>query len=40
MGLIFVFYLIPSLDKYLGIKYGNEFKEYAARTKKLIPGVY
>jgi protein-S-isoprenylcysteine O-methyltransferase Ste14 len=40
MALNFVFYIIPSLDKYLGKKYGDEFTEYAARTKKFIPGVY
>lgn len=40
MALNFVFYIIPSLDKYLGKKYGDEFTEYAARTKKLIPGIY
>ncbi len=36
----FVFYIIPSLDKYLEKKYGEEFKEYAGRTKKLIPMIY
>ena len=40
MAFNFVFYIIPSLDKYLGKKYGDEFTEYAGRTKKLIPGVY
>jgi protein-S-isoprenylcysteine O-methyltransferase Ste14 len=40
MALNFVFYLIPSLDKYLAKKYGNEFKKYAATTKKFIPGIY
>jgi steroid 5-alpha reductase family enzyme len=40
MALNFVFYLIPSLDKYLDKRYGGEFKEYAGRTKKLIPWVY
>lgn len=36
----FAFYIIPSLDKYLEKKYGEEFKEYAGRTKKLIPMIY
>lgn len=40
MFMIFVFFIIPRLDKYLAEKYGDEFKEYAAKTKKLIPRVY
>jgi protein-S-isoprenylcysteine O-methyltransferase Ste14 len=40
MTLNFVFFIIPRLDKYLANKYGEEFKEYAGRTKKLIPGIY
>ena len=40
MALNFVFFLIPSLDRYLERKYGDEFKEYANRTKKLIPRIY
>jgi protein-S-isoprenylcysteine O-methyltransferase Ste14 len=40
MALNFVFFIIPRLDKYLANKYGEEFKEYAGRTKKLIPGIY
>ncbi len=40
MALNFVFFLVPSLDKYLDKKYSDEFKVYAGRTKKLIPGVY
>lgn len=36
----FALFIIPSLDKYLGKKYGREFKEYAERTKKFIPMVY
>ena len=36
----FVFYQIPSLDKYLSKKYGDEFEEYAKQTKKLIPFIY
>jgi len=40
MTLNFIFFIIPRLDKYLARKYGNDFKEYADRTKKLIPGIY
>lgn len=40
MALNFVFFIIPRLDKYLANKYGDEFKKYADRTKKLIPGIY
>ena len=40
MALNFVIYVIPSLDKYLENKYGDDFIEYASRTKKLIPGIY
>ena len=40
MALNFIFIIIPRLDKYLAVKYGEEFKEYAGRTKKFIPGIY
>jgi protein-S-isoprenylcysteine O-methyltransferase Ste14 len=40
MALLFVFFHIPSLDVYLAHRYGDEFKVYASRTKKLIPFVY
>jgi len=40
MALNFVFFIIPRLDKYLAKKYGEEFKEYAGKTKKFIPMVY
>jgi len=40
MALNFIFFIIPRLDKYLANKYGEEFKEYSARTKKFIPGIY
>ena len=40
MALNFVFFIIPRLDKYLAKKYGDEFKKYAGRTKKFIPGIY
>ena len=40
MALNFVIYVIPSLDKYLENKYGDDFIEYASRTKRLIPGIY
>lgn len=40
LGLSFVFYHIPSLDAYLSERYGEEFKAYAARTRKFIPYIY
>lgn len=40
MFLGFVFANIPALDHYLSRKYGGDFDEYAARTKKFIPFVY
>lgn len=40
MALNFIFFIIPKLDSYLAEKYGMEFKEYAARTKKLLPWIY
>ncbi len=40
MALNFIFFIIPRLDNYLAKKYGEEFKEYAGRTKKFIPGFY
>ncbi|HUP05114.1 MAG TPA: DUF1295 domain-containing protein [Bryobacteraceae bacterium] len=36
----FVFANVPALDAHLREKYGVEFDEYAARTKRLIPFVY
>eukprot|EP00357_Protocruzia_adherens_P014593 CAMPEP_0115013216 /NCGR_PEP_ID=MMETSP0216-20121206/25261_1 /TAXON_ID=223996 /ORGANISM="Protocruzia adherens, Strain Boccale" /LENGTH=249 /DNA_ID=CAMNT_0002382543 /DNA_START=119 /DNA_END=868 /DNA_ORIENTATION=- len=36
----FVFTSIPHLDNYLEERYGEEFKEYSSKTKKLIPFVY
>ena len=40
MGIMFVFIHIPSLDDYLLNRYGNEFKKYSKKTKKLIPLIY
>jgi protein-S-isoprenylcysteine O-methyltransferase Ste14 len=40
MTLVFIFFIIPRHDKYLGEKYGNDFLEYASNTKKLIPWIY
>ena len=40
MALNFIFFIIPRLDDYLAKKYSEEFKEYAERTKKFIPGIY
>ncbi|MGR3711855.1 MAG: DUF1295 domain-containing protein [Shimia sp.] len=36
----FVFYHIPGLDAYLADRYGDAFKEYAARTAKFVPFIY
>jgi protein-S-isoprenylcysteine O-methyltransferase Ste14 len=36
----FVFVHIPTLDKYLQSRYGDEFAEWQRRTKKLVPFVY
>ena len=40
MTVNFVFFIIPALDKYLEKKYTDEFREYASKTKKLIPLIY
>ena len=40
MALNFVFYIIPSLDKYLEKKYKDEFRDYSKKTKRLIPLIY
>jgi protein-S-isoprenylcysteine O-methyltransferase Ste14 len=40
MAMNFVFFIIPSLDRYLDKKYPDEFRGYASKTKKLIPMVY
>ena len=36
----FAFYNAPKLDKYLKEKYGNDYEEYAKKTKMLIPFIY
>jgi len=36
----FIVLQIPMLDKYLSMRYEDEFLEYANKTKKLIPWVY
>jgi len=36
----FVFAHIPMLDGYLAKRYGDEFTQWASRTKKLVPFVY
>ena len=36
----FIFMHIPALDSYLEGRYGEPFKAYAAKTKKLIPFIY
>ena len=40
MTVNFVFNIIPSLDRYLAKKYGDEFRAYSRKTKKLIPKIY
>ena len=40
MTVNFLVFIIPSLDRYLEGKYGDAFRDYAERTKKLIPLVY
>jgi steroid 5-alpha reductase family enzyme len=40
MGVIFILILIPLKENYLNQKYGEEFVQYAAKTKKLIPLIY
>jgi len=40
MLLGFVFLNIPALDRYLAERYGEAFRMYAARTKRLVPFVY
>ena len=40
MTLNFLFNIIPLLDRYLEKKYGDEFRDYSRKTKKLIPLIY
>jgi len=40
MAVIFVFNIIPSLDRYLEKKYKDEFRDYSKKTKKFIPLIY
>jgi protein-S-isoprenylcysteine O-methyltransferase Ste14 len=40
MTVNFIFNIIPSLDRYLEKKYGDEFRDYSRKTKKLIPLIY
>lgn len=40
MAANFIFNIIPSLDRYLEKKYADEFRNYARRTKKLVPLIY
>ena len=37
MAFGFLFWLVPLKESYLRTKYGQEFEDYAARTKMLIP---
>lgn len=36
----FIFFNVPMLDKYLAERYGNDFKAYAVKTKRLIPFIW
>lgn len=38
--LFFAFYNAPKLDEYLKKKYGQEYDNYAAKTKMLIPFIF
>ena len=40
MTVNFVFYIIPSLDRYLAKKYKDEFRDYSKKAKKFIPLIY
>ncbi len=40
MAYMFITIHIPGLDAYLAKRYGDEFTEYANKTKKLIPFIY
>ena len=40
MTVNFIFNIIPSLDRYLEKNYGEEFRDYSHKTKKLIPWIY
>jgi len=40
MTVNFIFNIIPLLDRYLEKKYGDEFRDYSRKTKKLIPLIY
>jgi protein-S-isoprenylcysteine O-methyltransferase Ste14 len=40
MAASFIFFHIPGLDTYLADRYGDEFVEYASKTKKFMPFVY
>jgi protein-S-isoprenylcysteine O-methyltransferase Ste14 len=36
----FAFYNVPILDRHLTEKYGDEFRDYASRTAKMVPGIW
>lgn len=40
MLLMFMYLHIPPLDEYLAGRYGKEFEDYRAKTKRLIPFVW
>ncbi|MCF4097041.1 DUF1295 domain-containing protein [Maritalea mediterranea] len=37
---LFAFYNVPMLDDYLRDRYGEQFKAYEARTKRLVPFIF
>jgi len=39
-ALEFIFFHSPKQDGYLEEKYGDSFKSYASKTRKLIPFIY
>lgn len=40
MLVLFMYVHIPPLDNYLAERYGNEFENYRAKTKRLVPFVW
>lgn len=40
MTLSFIYGHIPTLDRYLAERYGEDFQDYAGRTRRLFPGIW
>lgn len=40
LAAFFIFSGIPALDRHLADRYGADFTAYAAKTKKLMPGIW